>query len=87
MIIIIVANWDFSLKVINSLNGASFCQVERVKQLIHDSDAITDGYQKWHGAIPSLINIAIMIIEIEIICVRGWYIILIPSNINIDPRA
>jgi len=28
-----------------------------------------------------------MIIEIEIICVRGWYIILIPKSINIDPKA
>ena len=53
----------------------SFCQVDRIKQFIHDRDAITDGYQKWHGAIPNLISIAAMIIHIEsfvywLICYR-----------------
>jgi hypothetical protein len=44
--------------------------VDSVRQLIHDSDAITEGYQKWHGAIPSLINIAIIIVHVEI----DWFI-------------
>lgn len=56
-------------------------------QLVHDSDAITDGYQKWHGAIPSLINIATVISHIGIVWYVGWYNILIPRSISIDPRA
>ena len=33
-------------------NGASFCPVDKIIQLIHDNDIITDGYQKWHGTLP-----------------------------------
>lgn len=72
VIIIIVDNWDFILSIINRLRGASFCHVERIKQFIQDSDAITEGYQKWQGAIPNLINIAIIIVKVEIICIIGW---------------
>ena len=32
-------------------------------------------------------NIAVIITKVEIICVIGWYVILIPRSINIDPRA
>lgn len=35
-------------------NGASFCQVVRIRALIHEIDVITDGNQKWQGAAPSL---------------------------------
>lgn len=87
VIIIINDNCDFALSIINRLKGASFCHVDRIKQFIHDNDAITDGYQKWHGAIPNLMNIAVIITKVEIICVIGWYVILIPRSINIDPRA
>lgn len=73
--------------IISSDSGASFCHVDNTIQLIHDNDAITDGYQKWHGAIPSLISIAIVITHIGIICVIGWYNIVIPRSINIDPSA
>lgn len=73
--------------IISNVNGASFCHVDKVKQLIHEIDAITEGYQKWHGAIPNLISIAIMIISDEIDWLVGWYNVLIPSNISIDPRA
>lgn len=73
--------------IIRSESGANFCHVDNVRQLIHDSDDITEGYQKWHGAIPSLINIAVIIIHMGSLCITGWYSIDIPSNINMDPRA
>lgn len=37
-------------------SGASFCHVDRIKAGIHLMDVITEGYQKWHGAIPILIS-------------------------------
>jgi hypothetical protein len=40
------------------ISGANFCQVARIIQVIHDIDVITDGNQKWNGAIPSLSMIA-----------------------------
>lgn len=73
--------------IINSVNGANFCHVDKVRQLIHDNDAITDGYQKWHGAIPNLINIAVIIIHIGIFCRIVWFNIDIPNSIIIDPSA
>ena len=33
--------------------GASFCQVDRIKQEVQEIEAITEGYQKWHGTLPS----------------------------------
>jgi len=38
--------------------GASFCQVARIVQADQDIDVITEGNQKWNGAIPSLSIIA-----------------------------
>ena len=35
-------------------NGASFCHVDKIKADVQEMDVITDGYQKWHGTIPSL---------------------------------
>lgn len=34
------------------INGANFCHVERIRAATHEIDVITDGYHKWHGAIP-----------------------------------
>ena len=73
--------------IISSVSGASFCHVDNVRQLIHDNEAITEGYQKWHGAIPNLMNIAIMIVHIGSDWFTGWYSILIPRSISIDPKA
>ena len=39
-------------------NGASFCHVARIMQDIQDSDVITEGNQKWNGAIPSFSRMA-----------------------------
>jgi hypothetical protein len=72
---------------INNDSGASFCQVDRIKQFIHEIDNITDGYQKWHGAIPNLISIDNIIMTLEISCILSWFISLIPRSIIIDPIA
>jgi hypothetical protein len=40
------------------IRGASFCQEARIEQEIHDSEVITEGNQKWKGAIPNLSIIA-----------------------------
>lgn len=80
---------DFILlvAVINKINGANFCHVDSTMHLIHDKAAITDGYQKWHGAIPSLINMAIIITHFVNSWLIDWLSIDIPSSIIIDPRA
>lgn len=36
------------------INGASFCHVARIIHINHDRDVITEGNQKWNGAIPNL---------------------------------
>lgn len=33
--------------------GASFCQDDKIVHEIHEMEVITDGYQKWQGALPS----------------------------------
>lgn len=38
--------------------GASFCHVDRIKAGIHAIEVITEGYQRWHGAIPTFIRSA-----------------------------
>ena len=40
--------------------GPIFCQVERIRQDIHEMDAMVDGSQKWKGAIPSFVRSPIM---------------------------
>lgn len=40
------------------IKGPSFCHVDRIRQFIHEIEDITDGNQKWHGAIPSFRMIA-----------------------------
>lgn len=44
------------LFIINAMmeSGASFCQVDKIIAGTHLIDVITDGYHKWHGAIPIL---------------------------------
>lgn len=39
-------------------NGASFCHDDRIVQEIHEIEDITDGYQKWHGALPNFSSTA-----------------------------
>jgi hypothetical protein len=67
----IILDCNLYVVIISSDSGASFCHVDSVKQLIHESDAITEGYQKWHGAIPNLMNIAVIIIHDGSDCIIG----------------
>lgn len=40
------------------IKGPNFCQVDRIRQFIHEIEVMTDGNQKWHGAIPNFSRIA-----------------------------
>lgn len=42
---------------INKISGASFCQVDKIKQFIQDIEVIIEGYQWWNGDNPNLIKI------------------------------
>jgi hypothetical protein len=55
---------------ISNINGPNFCQVHKIKQLIHDIDVIVDGNQKWHGAAPSFSSRAI----INNPCIKNWLV-------------
>jgi len=69
------------------INGANFCHVARIMHINHDKDVITDGNQKWNGAIPSLSKID----AIRIIFINGmddedqWDILDI--SISLEPKA
>jgi len=43
------------------VRGPSFCHVLKIRQLIHEIEDITEGNQKWHGAIPIFKIMALMI--------------------------
>lgn len=51
-------------------SGPSFCHVQRIKQLVHDIDAIVDGNQKWHGAAPSFNSSATN----KSACINIWFL-------------
>jgi len=76
--------WRINAKIVS---GASFCQVARIRQDIQEREVITDGNQKWNGAIPSFNKIAdiskrfIWGIEEE----AHWVILVI--SIRLDPSA
>jgi hypothetical protein len=38
---------------VSRASGASFCHVDRIRAVNHEQDDITEGYQKWQGALPS----------------------------------
>lgn len=40
--------------------GANFCQVDKIRHEVHEIEAITEGYQKWQGALPSFNRAAII---------------------------
>jgi hypothetical protein len=49
------------LEYINTVKGASFCQVDKIIHNGHDIFDITIGNQKWQGAAPNLIRRAVRI--------------------------
>lgn len=59
----------FIKEKLNSINGPTFCHVDRISAVIHDTELITEMYHIWHGNIPIFIisaSIIIMFIEIFI---------------------
>lgn len=84
-----IINDDERLYKINDkmINGANFCHVARIIHISHDRDVITDGNQKWNGAIPSLSRIdAIKIMFINGIEDEAQWAIL-DISINLEPNA
>jgi len=70
-------------------SGASFCQVDKIRHDIHDSDVITDGNHIWHGTIPNLRSNEIISIIVGIFVVRSIFIHIIDEDISkiLDPKA
>jgi hypothetical protein len=69
------------------INGANFCHVAKIIHINHDKDVITDGNQKWNGAIPSFSIIdAIRIIFMNGMDDEDQCDILVIS-INLEPSA
>lgn len=71
-----------------NINGASFCNVDKIKQLDHEIDDITEGYHIWNGANPNFNDK--LIIRIKFIsCWNGElnHIENLAINSNLDPRA
>lgn len=69
-------------------NGAIFCHVDSTRAGIHAIEVITEGYHKWHGAIPIFIskeNIKMSLILYEIWWVNHIDILL--KIRSLDPRA
>jgi len=66
--------------------GASFCHVDRRRAFAHDREVITEGYQKWHGVLPSLIsieNVSISELGVSFRC----HIEILAKSISADPSA
>lgn len=79
------------LVMINEIiaNGANFCQVERIRHDSHEIEVITDGYHKWHGAIPIFSTRDIR--SKNLIWFRGNELLnhkdRLDMSITLDPRA
>jgi len=67
--------------------GANFCHVARIIHVVQDSDVITDGNQKWNGAIPSLIKIADIRIKFMNIIELGDQCASLDISIRLEPNA
>lgn len=62
--------------------------MDRRKQFIHDSDAITDGNHRWHGAAPNFSSSdVIKIIDATLLFIIALMNIDDPSSNSIDPSA
>lgn len=69
------------------MNGASFCQVIRMKQFIHDKPSITEGNHIWKGAAPIFNRRVKEIIEFINISFRKGIIKLKMIKVNIRDEA
>lgn len=70
-------------------SGANFCHVDRIKQEIHEIEAITEGYQKWQGTLPSFNIIAAVRIRGMKLCNRekGIHKEVLDIKSKADPKA
>jgi len=67
-------------------NGASFCHVARIIHDVQDRDVITEGNQKWNGAIPSFSRIAA--VSNIFMCAKDTvHCDNLVISINLDPSA
>ncbi len=69
------------------INGASFCQVVKIMQDIHDMEVITDGNQKWNGAIPNFSSMADISIKFSSCVDDMVHCAILDISIILDPRA
>lgn len=77
------------VKKIRIDSGASFCHEDRIVQEIHEMEDITEGYQKWQGALPNFNRIEVIRITgiIDGIIEYGDHIIVDEVKSRADPRA
>lgn len=68
--------------------GASFCHVDKISAGNHATDVITEGYHRWHGAIPTFIR-SENNTTVYIIGIIWWDIhnIMLLTISRLDPRA
>jgi hypothetical protein len=69
------------------VNGASFCQVAKIMHDIHDNEVMTEGNQKWNGAIPNFNRIAEISIIFSIIGGDEDHCDILVISITLDPIA
>jgi hypothetical protein len=85
-----IINWsneDFK-EILRSVKGASFCQVTRIRQFSHDNEVITEGNQKWQGAVPNLKSKAIIrVVQAIKWGKEGYHKENLNINISAEPRA
>lgn len=71
-----------------SINGASFCHVDRIKAFIHEIADITDGNQKWQGTTPNLRKRADRRINIDVFeLIEVLHKLKLPISIRAEPNA
>lgn len=69
--------------------GANFCHVDRIKQEIHEIEAMTEGYQKWQGTLPNFnITAAVRIRGIKLgSSEKGIHRDVLDTRSKADPKA
>jgi len=68
------------------INGANFCHVAKIIQDIHDREVITEGNQKWKGAIPSFSIIEVVSRRFRLI-IEVDHCVILDISIILDPSA
>lgn len=82
-IITVARNILLMFILINSIMGAIFCHVNRIRELIHLNPSITSGNQKCIGAAPNFVRNAVFIIIVREKFMRGLINSSVDNNIII----